>query len=111
MREYRTQSGTYSEDELAVVVWINPKSKTSRQSRALETMTSDNSRFPMAFPLRSLTKNRSWNNAKIAKSTKDVFDLIPTTERTRPLLIPLSVAKAALGWENFYVPTEYTESA
>ena len=109
MRQYETQSGTYTEEELAVVVWINPKAKKSRQSRALETMTSENSRFPMAFPIRSLTKNRSWKNAQLAKTQEDVFSFIPLSERSRPVLIPLGVAKEALGWNDFYIPSEYTE--
>lgn len=111
MRQYHTNSGIYNEEELAIVVWMNPKSKSSRQSRALETMTSDNSRYPMAFPLRSLTRNRSWKNAQIARTKEEVFALIQQTERTKPLLVPLTVAKQALGWENFYIPSEYTESA
>lgn len=111
MRQYHTNSGIYTEEELAIVVWMNPKSKNSRQSRALETMTSDNSRYPMAFPLKSLTRNRSWKNAQIARTKEEVFALIQKTERTKPLLVPLTVAKQALGWENFYIPSEYTESA
>ncbi len=107
-RQYKTLSGTYSEEDLAIVVWINPKSKSNRQSRALETMTSETSSFPMAFPLKSLTSNRSWRNATIAHTKEQVFELIQKTERTRPLLIPLSVAKTALGWEEFYIPSEYT---
>jgi hypothetical protein len=107
-RQYKTLSGTYSEEDLAIVVWINPKSKSNRQSRALETMTSETSSFPMAFPLKSLTSNRSWRNATIARTKEEVFELIQKTERTRPLLIPLSVAKTALGWEEFYIPSEYT---
>lgn len=109
-RQYKTLTGTYAEDELAIVVWINPKSKNSKQSRALETMTSESSRYPMAFPLKSLTKNRSWKNAQIARTKEEVFALIQKTERTKPLLVPLSVAKQALGWENFYIPSEYTEA-
>jgi hypothetical protein len=107
-RQYKTLSGTYSEEDLAIVVWVNPKSKSNRQSRALETMTSETSSFPMAFPLKSLTSNRSWRNATIAHTKEEVFELIQKTERTRPLLIPLSVAKTALGWEEFYIPSEYT---
>ena len=109
-RQYKTLTGTYAEDELAIVVWMNPKSKNSKQSRALETMTSESSRYPMAFPLKSLTKNRSWKNAQIARTKEEVFALIQKTERTKPLLVPLSVAKQALGWENFYIPSEYTEA-
>jgi hypothetical protein len=64
----------------------------------------------MAFPLKSLTKNRSWINARIAHTKEEVFELIQKTERTKPLLVPLSVAKVALGWENFYIPSEYTDA-
>jgi hypothetical protein len=109
-RQYKTLTGTYNEEDLAVVVWMNPKAKNSRQSRALETMTSENSRYPMAFPLASLKRNRSWANATIAKTKEEVFELIQKAERTKPLLVPLSVAKVALGWENFYIPSEYTDA-
>lgn len=110
IRQYKTSTGVYTEEELAVVVWMNPKAKSSRQSRALETMTSETSRYPMAFPIKSLTKNRSWKNAQIARTKEEVFALIQKTERTKPLLIPLSVAKQALGWDNFYIPTEYVDA-
>ena len=107
-RQYKTLSGTYSEEDLAIVVWMNPKSKSNRQSRALETMTSETSSYPMAFPIKSLTSNRSWRNATLAHTKEEVFELIQKTERTRPLLVPLSVAKIALGWDEFYIPSEYT---
>ena len=110
MRQYQTKSGIYTEEELAVVVWMNPKSKNSRQSRALETMTSESSRYPMAFPLKSLASNRSWRNATIVHTRDEVYSLIQKTERTRPLVVPLSVAKLAWGWEDFYFPTEYTDA-
>ena len=108
MRTFRTQSGTYSEDELGVVVWMNPKNKQSNQSRLLETMTAENSSLPMAFPLKSLTEDRNWQNASLIRSKDEVFELIFSTERSKPLIIPLPIAKAALGWEDFYIPTEYT---
>jgi hypothetical protein len=108
-RQYHTASGVYNEEDLAVVVWLNPKNAKSKRARALETMTSENSRYPMAFPLTSLTANRSWSNVSIARTKEEVYDLIQNTERTKPLLIPLSIAKSALGWENFYIPSEYTE--
>lgn len=108
MRTFKTQSGTYSEDELGVVVWINPKTKQSSQSRFLETMTAENSSFPMAFPLKLLSGDRSWQNAFLVTSKDQVFDLIRSTERSKPLILPLPIAKAALGWEDFYIPTEYT---
>lgn len=110
IRQYKTSTGVYTEEELAVVVWMNPKAKASRQSRALETMTSETSQYPMAFPLKSLTANRSWRNAQIARTKEEVFALIQQTERTKPLLVPLTIAKQALGWDNFFIPTEYTDA-
>ena len=109
MRTYTTQSGTYTETELAVVIWMNPKTKTSAQSRFLETMTAENSRFPMAFPLKTLIKNRDWQNATLIRTRDEVFEFIRSSERTRPLIVPLPIAKEALGWEDFYIPSEYTK--
>lgn len=108
MKKYKTKSGTYAEDELAVVIWTNPKTKTSRQSRPLETMTAENSRLPMAFPLSSFKSNKSWQRAKIVHDPTELFDLLQASSRSAPLIVPLNVAKRSLGWENFYVPSEYT---
>jgi hypothetical protein len=110
MKTYKTASGTYKEDDLAVVIWINPKQLKKTNSRFLETMTSQDSPYPMAFPLASLTSNKMWRNARIARSREDVYSLIGTTERTKPLLVPLPTAREALDWTQFYVPTEYTEA-
>lgn len=107
MRTYTTQSGTFTEDELAVVIWRNPKTKTSRQSRSLETMTSENSSLPMAFPIKALSRNKSWQQATIVRDKDALYARIADTERSKPLIVPLPVAKAALGWEDFYIPTEY----
>jgi hypothetical protein len=108
VRTFRTQSGTYTEEELGIVVWMNPKNKQSNQSRFLETMTAENSTLPMAFPLKALTKDRNWQNASLVRSKDEVFELIRSSERSKPLIVPLLIAKAALGWEDFYIPTEYT---
>jgi hypothetical protein len=29
--------------------------------------------------------------------------------REKPLLVPLTIAKKALGWQDFHIPSEYTE--
>lgn len=107
-RQYQTNTGTYTEEELAVVVWVNPKHSSSKQARFLETMTTDDSTLPMAFPLRHLLTNRSWRNAVLAHSGAEVFETLQQSRRTKPLVVPLKVATEAFGWEDFYVPTEYT---
>jgi len=108
MKTYKTATGTYKEEDLAVVIWVNPNTIKKANARFLETMTSENSPHPMAFPITTLTTNKMWRNARIARSKEDVYELIGTTERTKPLLVPLPTAREALDWTNFYVPTEYT---
>lgn len=106
---YKTATGIYSESELAVVIWSNPKISKRPQSRRLETMTSPNSRFPMAFPISSLTKHHAWKDAKIAKTPEDIDRSIESTSRRSPIIVSLPLARQAFGWEHFYVPTEYVE--
>jgi hypothetical protein len=71
-------------------------------------MTAENSTLPMAFPIKSLIADRNWQNASLIRSKDDVFELVLTSERSKPLIVPLPIAKASLGWEDFYIPTEYT---
>lgn len=109
MKTYKTSTGTYTEAELAVVVWRNPKNKKSSQARFLETMTAENSPHPMAFPIKSLTAKKEWKSATTVSSLEDVLTHISSSSRIRPLIIPLPVAESAFGWSTFYIPTEYTE--
>lgn len=109
MKTYRTATGTYTEAELAVVVWRNPKNKKSSQARFLETMTAENSPHPMAFPIASLTSKKEWSHSTRVSSVDEVVTNIPNSSRARPLIVPLPVAEGAFGWSTFYIPTEYTE--
>ncbi len=61
--------------------------------------------FPTAYP----EKKRGWRQAKFVIHFHEVFDLLPKSTRNSPLIVPMPVAKSALGWENFYIPTEYIE--
>jgi hypothetical protein len=107
-RTYETASGVYSEEDLAVVIWVNPKISKRPQSRRLETMTSPNSRYPMAFPIAHLTSHQAWKTFKVTKNPNDIDSLIGKTSRQSPILVPLPLAKSYLGWDEFYIPTEYT---
>lgn len=109
MSQYRTSNGTYSEEQLAVVVWRNPKQQKSRNARFLETMTSESSSHPMAFPIDSLRAKKEWAAATFIHSRDEFLDSLSGSSRARPMIIPIPVAKSALGWDVFYVPTEYTE--
>lgn len=106
---FKNKTGSYAPEELAIVVWTNPKTKTGKQVRALETMTTTDSTLPMVFPITLLKKKREWRNAKFVHSPSEVLDLLPSSGRAFPLIVPMPIAKEAFGWDNFYIPTEYTE--
>jgi hypothetical protein len=115
-RTYKTSSGVYKESELAVAIWINPKHVDSPQSRYLETMTSDKSRDPMAFPISDLKKHPAWENCPVATCPEDLESWIfsgsehQKATRQRPILIPLDIATQYMGWDRFYVPSEYSSN-
>jgi hypothetical protein len=93
-----------------VVVWRNPKNKLSRQARYLETMTAESSRSPMMFPIASLTSDTAWRNAKVPKNSTELLQSIEASGPDAPVLVPVSLARAFLGWEDFYIPTEFTSN-
>lgn len=108
-RFYKTKSGTYSETDLVVVVWRNPKKNKRPQSRFLETMCAAGSPYPLALPYASLNSNKSWKYAKKVNKPADFDDLIEKSTREAPLLLDLPLAGSILGWKDFYIPDEYTE--
>lgn len=109
MNQYRTSSGTFSSEQLAIVVWRNPKQRKSRNARFLETMTTETSPHPMAFPIASLKSRKEWAAATYVTSRDEFLDALSGSSRAKPMIVPLPVAEAALGWDVFYVATEYTE--
>lgn len=111
-KTYKTSSGIFSESELVVAVWVNPKkAKTRPNARFLETLTSDKSVFPIAFPLERLQRIDFWMYCIVAKESNELDAALISGSATRekPLLIPLGLARSYLGWEEFYIPTEYTD--
>jgi hypothetical protein len=108
MRSYRTDSGTFSEDDLCVVVWRNPKNRSSRQSRYLETMTSETSRLPMMFPIAALKSDRAWAKASIPRTMNELFEDIERSGPEAPVIVRIPLARSVLGWEDFHIPTEFT---
>lgn len=111
-RTYKTSSGTFSENDLVIAIWTNPKKAKARpNARPLETLTAEKNPYPIAFPLEMLQKIQSWMYCQVAKSQEDIDDVLFKGKATRekPLLVPVSLAKNYLGWEEFYVPTEYKD--
>ena len=112
-RTYKNTTGTYSEEELVVAVWFNPKKVKSRpNARRLETLTSEKSHYPIAFPLATLQETESWMYCPVAKQPSDLETFLTPEKATRekPLLVPLTLAKSYLGWLEFHIPSEYTET-
>jgi hypothetical protein len=63
----------------------------------------------MAFPLLALKDHYAWKEAKHIKSSDDFDVNIESSSRQFPLILDLQLAATALGWNDFYVPDEYTE--
>jgi len=109
---YKTASGTYSEDELVIAIWLNSKRNAKRpQARMLETLTSGKSAYPIAFPIAKLQTIKSWMFCPVAKSSEELDAHLSSKEvsQLNPVLVPLTLARLALGWDTFHIPSEYTE--
>ena len=107
-RTYRTESGIYTESELGLLVWLNPEHTTKPQSRLLSTMTDHSSINPMAFPISLLRRNKMFSACPTAEDA-NITELLFSSAPERPVIIPIPVARAQLGWEEFFVPTRYAE--
>jgi len=105
-RIYRTESGSYNESELSVVIWLNPGRVDRPQARLLETLTDRSSPHPMAFPTASLQKTLT--NPHPA-TLEDLQDRIIGSRREEPVIVPLPLAREELGWVDFYVPSAYQD--
>lgn len=87
-----------SDHDAAVVVWLNPEVPNRPQKRLLETLTAPDSLVPLAFPIRSL--RLTVTSARVAASST-LQDLILTSTKENPILVPVSLARSELGWTEF----------
>jgi hypothetical protein len=102
-----------SSEDLVVAVWANPKKQKGRpNARTLETLISESSIHPIAMSLASLKAIQSWMSCPVATTSIEIdFLLTPEiSNRENPILIPISLAKSYLGWQEFYVPPIHTEN-
>lgn len=91
--------------EFVVVIWAN---QNSEGGRPFETMTKANSRLPVAWRL-SLLQTKfaaALPSAHLIFSEEDlrswmVPPLYATSSRQSPLLLPVSLARSVLGWQEF----------
>lgn len=100
-------------EDLVVAVWANPRKQKGRpNARTLETLISEASTHPIAMSLASLKAIHSWKSCPVATTSIEIdFLLTPEiSSRENPILIPISLAKSYLGWQEFYVPPKYTEN-
>lgn len=107
-RTYRTETGSYTESELAVLVWLNPEQKNKPNARLLATFTDQKSPNPMAFPIKTLQSTSEFVNSFLATEDSLAEDLLKSTSST-PVMVPLPLARTKLGWVHFFIPTAYTE--
>lgn len=98
-------SPKHNEDDFVVVIWANT---SSEGGRPFETMTKANSRLPVAWRLSYLQGKFSaaLPSAHLVFSEADLRSwmsppLYVTSTRQSPLLLPLSLARSVLGWQDF----------
>lgn len=107
-RVYRTETGTYGESELAVLVWLNPEQKTRPHARLFATITDSTTPNPMAFPIKMLKNTPEFADSAVSTGDSVAEDLLVSTQ-TSPVIISLPIARDHLGWTDFYIPTHYVE--
>jgi hypothetical protein len=107
-RTFRTESGTYAESELAVLVWINPDQAHRPNSRLLATMTDNSSPNPMAFPINMLKTSPELSVCAFSTPDSVALDILNSHSHA-PAIVSLPLAREHLGWTDFYIPTKYVE--
>lgn len=91
------------EEDLAVLVWIEPEALNRPQKRLLETITARNSTLPLALPIRSL--RLSLSKAVLAEESTLQENILASSQNC-PVIVPVPLAKSALGWTEFDITEE-----
>lgn len=97
-----------NEDDLVVLIWANLSEKSVSRGRPYETMTKHRSFNPVAWRLSFLRGKYSGMlvGLTLLKSEEDVKEhlslpRISEYSRENPLLVPVSLARSVLGWQEF----------
>lgn len=86
----------------AIVVWANPDFKIQGQKRLLETIISQYSSDPIAFPI-SILKNTLHNATFMAEESElTLGEVLLSSSEAAPVVIPTQIAEKLLGWTSFY---------
>lgn len=95
-------------ENMAVVVWLNPDFTPNSQKRLLETIFSQESTDPIAFPV-DILKTRL--PEAIFATEEDLHTKIFESSEQNPIILPVSVATSVLGWVDFHIPTIFLEES
>lgn len=94
------------EFDLVVVLWANHAHPEG--GRPFETLTSPGTRIPLAWSLSALRSKfgKLLESSYLVMSEADLQSwtsplLLPTVTREQPLLVPVPIARAVLGWQEF----------
>jgi hypothetical protein len=87
----------------AVVVWANPDFKKKGQKRLLETIISQYSSDPIAFPISTLENTLHGATFMTEESELILGDVLLSSSEAAPVVIPTQIAEKLLGWTDFYI--------
>lgn len=96
----------YSESDLGILVWINEEFNQKSKNRLLKTLTTNENNNPIVFSIKHIQKTIPLS---VLADQDTILDKILLSTKEKPVIVPISIAKSALGWNDFYVPPSFTE--
>lgn len=93
-----------------LVVWRNRSLETRPNARAYETLfTPDDPARTLAFTIRYIAETK-FGTCEVVENESYVFSYLDRSTAQRPMLIPVSCARDALGWANKHKIIDITDS-
>lgn len=87
----------------AIVVWANPDFQKKGQKRLLETIISQYSSDPIAFPILTLKDTLHDATFMTEESELTLGEVLLSSNEAAPVVIPTQIAEKLLGWTSFYI--------
>ena len=102
-----------TESERLLVIWAASQRRkgialnASGRVRPLRALTDPSTTLPLAFTRATLDRSSFFARRQVA-TADNLSDLILVSTEANPVLVPVSVAAAVLGWSDVtdYLPTE-----